>query len=76
MQEGRQLIQSNYGDKKIIHIIIEKFIFDNKEFDDLPDEKIECNFLNLLIVLKYLNFSSNQIFIMSVERLELSTSAL
>ena len=49
LQEGRQLIQSNYGDKKIIHIIIEKFIFDNKEFDDLPDEKIECNSLCLEI---------------------------
>ena len=44
LQEGRQLIQSNYGDKKIIHIIIEKFLFDNKEVDDLPDEKIKCNF--------------------------------
>ena len=49
LQEGKQLIQNNYGDKKIIHIIIEKFIFDNKEFDDLPDEKIECNFLCLEI---------------------------
>ena len=49
LQEGRQLIQSNYGDKKIIHIIIEKFIFDKREFDDLPEEKIECNFLCLEI---------------------------
>ena len=39
LQEGRQLIQSNYGDKKIIHIIIEKFLFDMKKFDDLPEEK-------------------------------------
>ena len=49
LQEGRQLIQSNYGDKKIIHIIIEKFLFDKKKFDDLPEEKIECNFLCLEI---------------------------
>ncbi len=49
LQEGRQLIQSNYGDKKIIHIIIEKFIFDKRKFDDLPEEKIECNFLCLEI---------------------------
>ena len=56
LQEGRQLIQSNYGDKKIIHIIIEKFLFDNKEFDDLPDEKIKCNFLSLEI--KFLCLSS------------------
>ena len=49
LQEGRQLIQSNYVDKKIIHIIIEKFLFDKKKFDDLPKEKIECNFLCLEI---------------------------
>ena len=49
LQEGRQLIQSNYGDKKIIHIIIEKFFFDKKKFDDLPEEIIECNFLCLEI---------------------------
>ena len=49
LQEGRQLIQSNYGDQKIIHIIIEKFIFDDKEFEYLPNEKIQCNFLFLEI---------------------------
>ena len=49
LQEGRQLIQKNYADQKIIHIIIEKFIFDNNKFDYLPDKKNKCNFLSIEI---------------------------
>jgi len=55
LQEARQLIQKNQPQNKIIHIILEKFIFDEKIFYIIPEEKIECNFLTLEI--KFLCFS-------------------
>ena len=39
LQESRQLVQKNYTNHKIIHIIVKKFFFDEKEFDYLPDKK-------------------------------------
>ena len=49
LQEGRQLIQKNYPEKKIIHIILEKFVFNEKKFDYLPEQKIECNYFSIEI---------------------------
>jgi len=38
--------QSNFQDKKIIHILIEKYLIDNKNYFSLP-QKLKCNFFSL-----------------------------
>ena len=57
LQEARYLIQNNYSNQKIIHIIVEKFIFDKKIFYVLPIENVDCNYLTLEI--KFLCFSKS-----------------
>ena len=56
LQDARQLIQKNNFDKKIIHIIIEKFIFDKKIFYSIPTENIQCNYL--ILEIKFFCFSN------------------
>ena len=56
LQEAKQLIQNNYINKKIIHIIIEKVVFDDKIFSSVPEEKPACNYLTLEI--KFICFSN------------------
>ena len=38
--------QSNFQDKKIIHILIENYLIDNKKYSSLP-QKQKCNFFSL-----------------------------
>ena len=56
LQEARQLVQNNNFNKKIIHIIIEKIVFDNEIFYSIPEEKPKCNYLTLEI--KFICFSN------------------
>ncbi len=49
LQEAKRLVQNNNFDKKIIHIIIEKFVFDDKTFYSIPEENLKCNYLTLEI---------------------------
>ncbi len=57
LHEAKNLIQKNYYNKKIIHMIVKKFIFDNEEFFEIPDKKINYN--SLIIELKFICFSDN-----------------
>ena len=57
LNEAKSLIQKNYFDKKIIHIIVKKFIFDEEEFFKIPDKEI--NYTSLIIELKFICFSEN-----------------
>ncbi len=59
LQEAKQLVQDNNFDKKIIHIIIEKFVLDSKTYYSIPEENHKCNYLTLEI--KFICFS-NMIF--------------
>ncbi len=57
LNEAKSLIQKNYFDKKIIHIIVKKFIFDEEEFFKIPDKEI--NYASLIIELKFICFSES-----------------
>ena len=59
LQEAKQLVQDNNFDKKIIHIIIKKFVLDSKTYYSIPKENHKCNYLTLEI--KFICFS-NMIF--------------
>ena len=56
LQEARQLAQSNNDNKKIIHTIIEKFILDEKEYCEIPEDDI--NYKSIAIELKFICISS------------------
>ena len=58
LNESKSLVQKNYHNKKIIHMIVKKFIFDDEEFFEIPDKEINYNFL--IIELKFICFP-NQI---------------
>jgi len=58
LNEAKSLVQKNYLDKKIIHMIIKKFICDKDEFFEIPDKEI--NYSSLIIELKFICFD-NQI---------------
>ena len=58
LNEAKGLVQKNYFNKKIIHMIIKKFFFDEKEFFEIPDKEINYN--SLIIELKFICFD-NQI---------------
>ena len=58
LNEAKNLIQKNYINKKIIHMIVKKFIFDDKEYFEIPKKKI--NYTSLIVELKFICFS-NQI---------------
>ena len=54
LNEAKSLVQKNYFNKKIIHMIVKKFIFDDKEFFGFPNKEINYNFL--IIELKFICF--------------------
>ena len=57
LQEGKNLIQNNYSDKKIVHMIAKNFIFDDIEYFEIPNK--ELNYNTLIINLKFICFSNN-----------------
>ena len=57
LNEAKSLVQKNYFNKKIVHMIVKKFIFDDKEFFKVPDKEINCT--SLIIELKFICFSDN-----------------
>ena len=57
LQEGKNLIQNNYFDKKIVHMIAKKFIFDDIEYFEIPNK--ELNYNSLIVDLKFICFSNN-----------------
>jgi len=56
LNEAKNLVQKNYFDKKIIHMIVKRFIFDDEEYFELP--KKEINYDYLIIEIKFICFSS------------------
>ena len=57
LQEGKNLIQNNYSKKKIVHMVVKKFIFDDVEYFEIPNK--ELNYNSLIIDLKFICFSNN-----------------
>ena len=57
LQEGKNLVQNNYFNKKIIHMIVKKFIFDDIEYFEIPNK--ELNYNSLIVELKFICFSNN-----------------
>lgn len=55
LNEVKGLVQKNYLNKKIIHVIVKKFIFDDEEFFEIPNKKIDYNIL--IIELKFICFA-------------------
>ena len=55
LNEAKSLVQKNYINKKIIHMIVKKFIFDDQEFFEIPNE--EFNYNSLIIELKFICFA-------------------
>ena len=55
LNEAKNLVQKNYFDKKIIHMIVKRFIFDDEEYFELP--KKEINYTSLIIEIKFICFS-------------------
>ena len=55
LNESKSLVQKNYINKKIVHMIVKKFIFDNQEFFEIPNERINYN--SMIIELKFICFS-------------------
>ena len=45
LNESKSLVQKNYIDKKIVHMIVKKFIFDDQEYFEVPHEEINYNSL-------------------------------
>ena len=58
LNEAKSLIQKNYLNKKIIHMIVKKFIFDDDEYFEIPNKEINYN--SLIIEIKFICFD-NQI---------------
>ena len=54
-REANKLIQSNYPDKKILHTIIDKYILDEKEFEEFPEKRFNCK--ELVLQFKFIFFS-------------------
>ena len=57
LNEAKSLIQKNYFNKKIIHTIVKKFIFDDEEFFKIPEKEINYN--SLIIELKFICFADS-----------------
>ena len=55
LNEAKNLIQKNYINKKIIHMIVKKFVFDDYEFFEMPLK--EFNYNSLIIELKFICFA-------------------
>ncbi len=56
LQESKNIIQNNYLDKKVIHMIVKKFVLDDKEYFSIPDN--ELSYKLLVIELKFICFSN------------------
>ena len=52
IQESKNLINNNYKNYKIIHILINKYFFDEKEFSYIPKKNIKCN--KLILEIKFI----------------------
>ena len=52
LQDAKNLVQKNYFDQKIVHMIVKKFVFDGKEFFDNISQEINYN--SLIIELKFI----------------------
>ena len=57
LNEAKSLIQKSYFNKKIVDMIVKKFMFDDEEFFNVPDKEI--NYTSLIIELKFICFSDN-----------------
>ena len=55
LNEAKRLVQKNYLNKKIVHMIVKKFIFDDEEFFEIPNKEINYN--SLIIELKFICFA-------------------
>ena len=55
LNEAKSLVQKNYLNKKIVHMIVKKFIFDDEEFFEIPNKEINYN--TLIIELKFICFA-------------------
>ena len=55
LNEAKSLVQKNYLNKKIVHMIVKKFIFDDEEFFEIPNKEINYN--SLTIELKFICFA-------------------
>ena len=56
LQEAKNIIQNNYFDKKIVHMIVKKFFFDDKIYFQIPEKEINCK--SLILELKFICFSN------------------
>ena len=54
--ESKLLIQKNYNNKKILHIIIQKYNIDENEYYFFPNENIICD--NLILDIKFICFDN------------------
>tara|TARA_B100001540_G_scaffold305323_1_gene316111 strand:- start:461 stop:1645 length:1185 start_codon:yes stop_codon:yes gene_type:complete len=50
--EANQLIKNCYNDKKVIHLIIKKYIINNEEFSNIPDQIPEFN--SVILEIKFI----------------------
>ena len=55
LNEAKSLVQKNYLNKKIVHMIVKKFVFDDEEFFEIPNKEINYN--SLIIELKFICFA-------------------
>ena len=56
LNEAKSLVQKNYHNQKIIHMIVKKFIVDDNEFFEVP--KKEINYDYLILEIKFICFSN------------------
>ena len=54
IQESKNLVQNNSKNFRIIHIIINKYFFDEREFSYIPKKNIKCN--TLILEIKFILF--------------------
>ncbi len=55
LNEAKSIVLKSYPDKKIIHMIVKKFFFDDQEFFEIPSKEINYN--SIIIELKFICFS-------------------
>ena len=55
LQEAKNVVQKNYFNKKIIHMIVKKYLFDEKIFYEIPDEKMD--YKSLVVEIKFICIS-------------------
>ncbi len=56
--EANQLIKDNYNNKRIIHLIIKKYIINNEEYFNIPDEIPNLN--SIVLEIKFICLPSYQ----------------